>query len=79
MREAKGDVNVAAGLVKEAVGKRVRLLVNRGRNKTEDLIGAVESVYPRVFTFRAEDGTLSCFCYADVVSQNVRFFRPPER
>ena len=75
MREATGDVNVTKGLVKGVVGKRVRLRVNRGRNKIEELVGSVESVYPGIFTFRSDDGTLSSFCYADVVSKNVRFFR----
>lgn len=78
MREAKGDGGRTVELVKEVAGKRVRLRVNRGRNKTEELIGAVESTYPRVFTFRTEDGGLSCFCYADVLTGNVRFFRPPD-
>lgn len=75
MREAKTDVNITIGLVKGAVGERVKLRVNRGRNKIEEIVGAVENVYPKVFTFRADDGRLNTFCYADVVSKNVRFYR----
>ena len=76
MREASGDMNLTIGLVKSVAGQRVRLRVNRGRNKIEEYVGTVESVYPRIFTFRSEDGALNSFCYADVLSKNVRFYRP---
>lgn len=71
-------MNATVSLIKEAVGKRVGIRVNRGRNKIEEMVGAVENVYPRIFTFRADDGSLNSFCYADVVSKNIRFFRVRE-
>ena len=75
MREITQDVNRTKDLVKEMTGVRVKLKVNRGRNKIEVMEGAVENVYPQIFTFRRVGGEINSFCYSDILSKNVRFFR----
>lgn len=75
MREIIQDVNRTKDLVKEMTGVRVKLKVNRGRNKIEIMEGAVESTYPQIFTFRKDGGEISSFCYSDILSKNVKFYR----
>ena len=75
MREITQDMDRTKDLVKEMTGIKVRLKVNRGRNKIEVFEGAVESVYPKIFTFRKTGGELNSFCYSDILSKNVRFYR----
>lgn len=73
MRVINQDIDGTIRRVKDITGKRIRLRVNRGRNKIELLEGAVESVYPKIFTFRKTDGELNSFSYSDILSKNVLF------
>ena len=57
-------------------GLRVKLKVNRGRNKTELIEGIIENAYPNIFTVRKISGEIHSFGYADVISRNVRFLKP---
>lgn len=75
MREIVQDLNRTIMQIKLMTGIQIKIKVNRGRNRVETLIGAVESTYPRIFTFRRSDGELASFSYSDVVSNNVRFYR----
>ena len=75
MREIVQNVDYTKNLVKEMTGVKVKLKVNRGRNKIETFLGAVENVYPQIFTFRKDNGELSSFCYSDILSKNVKFYR----
>jgi len=75
MREISQDVNRTKMLVKEITGIKIKLKVNRGRNKTEFLYGAVEDVYPMIFTFRRTTGELSSFSYSDILANNVKFYK----
>lgn len=69
-----GVVNIKKK-VEDVVGLKVMLRVNRGRNKIEMLAGAVESVYPSVFTVRTAEGELATFSYSDVIARNIIFQR----
>ena len=75
MREITQDINKTITLVKGIAGTRIKLKVNRGRNKIDVMEGSVESVYPRIFTFRRSDGELSSFSYSDILSNNIKFYR----
>ncbi len=75
MREIIQDVNLTIRLVKDMTGRKIKLKVNRGRNKIELMEGSVESVYPKIFTFRKTDGELNCFSYSDILSKNIKFYR----
>lgn len=75
MREITQDISKTKRLVKDMTGLKIKLKVNRGRNKIELMEGAVESVYPRIFTFRKTDGELNSFSYSDILSNNIKFYR----
>lgn len=57
-------------------GKEVRILVNKGRKKTEKYSGFVTGIFPCVFTLEIKGehpvSTLS-YAYSDVVCGNVKF------
>ncbi len=71
MRVIIQDVEQTKSLIKQITGQRIKLRVNRGRNKIEFLTGAIESTYPRIFTFRSDSGTLNSFSYSDILSKQV--------
>lgn len=75
MREITQDINLTIRLVKDMTGTKIKLKVNRGRNKIELMEGAVENVYPKIFTFRRTDGELNSFSYSDILSKNIKFYR----
>ena len=61
--------------VSDIKGLDVMVRVNRGRNRIEMLAGAVESVYPAVFTVRTAAGELATFSYSDVIAKNIIFVK----
>jgi uncharacterized protein Veg len=73
VREISKSLDVTINGVRALAGMRVTVKVNRGRNKTETIAGLLESTYPSIFTVRKDNGELTSFCYADVLSDNVRF------
>lgn len=75
MREILQDVNRTIKQVKDITGLKIKLKVNRGRNKIEMLEGAVENTYPKIFTFRKTDGELNSFSYSDILSHNIKFYK----
>lgn len=75
MREIIQDIDRTIRQVKDITGIKIKLKVNRGRNKIELMEGAVENVYPKIFTFRKTDGELSSFSYSDILSKNIKFFK----
>ncbi|MGN1041949.1 MAG: Veg family protein [Christensenellales bacterium] len=75
MREISQDVNYTKKLVKRITGVNIKIKVNRGRNRTEYMCGAVENTYPMIFTFRKDNGELNSFSYSDILSNNVKFFK----
>lgn len=74
MRKAGLSVDEIINKIKEMKGKDVSFEVNRGRNKTTKLFGAIENIYPSIFTIRlSENGKSVSYSYAEVLCGNVSF------
>ncbi len=57
------------------VGKEIRLRANRGRRKTLEKVGVLESTYPAIFVVRIEEESYNqrlSFSYADVLTETVQ-------
>ncbi len=57
------------------VGEEIRLRANRGRRKTLEKKGVLESTYPSIFVVRIEEETYKqrlSFSYADVLTETVQ-------
>lgn len=77
MREAGRNLDLAKRRVELLKGTTVILRVNEGRNRINRYKGAVEEIYPSVFTFRVEEEDLiKTFSYSEVQTKNVKFLRP---
>lgn len=57
-------------MVSSLKGKKVKLLVDVGRNKLEEYEGVVENTYNNIWTFKTESDTKS-FSYSDILIKNV--------
>lgn len=75
MRVINQDINKTIEQIKDMKGVLIKLKVNRGRNKIEEIEGVVESVYPSIFTVRSTSGELSSFSYSDILARNILFYR----
>lgn len=75
MRETFYSSKQVEESVRALTGVRIKLKINRGRNKTELIEGILENAYPNIFTVRKTSGELNSFSYADVISKNVRFLK----
>lgn len=56
------------------VGEKIRLKANRGRRKTFEKEGVLESTYPSIFVIRVEEPKYNqrfTFSYADVLTETV--------
>ena len=56
------------------LGERIRLKANRGRRKTFEKEGVLESVYPSIFIIRVDENNYFqrlSFSYADVLTETV--------
>ena len=56
------------------VGKEIRLRANRGRRKTLEKTGVLESTYPSIFVVRVDEENYNqrlSFTYADVLTETV--------
>lgn len=68
MRKVGTTLNDIILQIQNLKGKDVSLEINRGRNKTTLLVGAVENIYPSIFTVRLpESGKSVSYSYADVL------------
>lgn len=52
-------------------GKRVRIVVDIGRNKSEDYTGFIDKLYDNVWTIKTESG-IKCFSYKDVLIKTIK-------
>ena len=75
MKEVLYSVSAAMDDVRAMTGLKVKVRVNRGRNKIEMIEGVIENAYPNIFTIRKENGELNSFSYADIIASNVKFLR----
>lgn len=75
MRTINQDISKTIEQIKDMKGTSVKIKVNRGRNKIEEIEGIVENVYPSIFTVRNSGGELSSFSYSDILARNILFYR----
>ncbi len=75
MRTINQDITKTIKQIKDMKGTSIKIKVNRGRNKIEEIEGIVESVYPSIFTVRSTEGELSSFSYSDILARNILFYR----
>lgn len=75
MRTINQDISKTIDQIKDMKGTSVKIKVNRGRNKIEEIEGIVENVYPSIFTVRSAAGELSSFSYSDILARNILFYR----
>ena len=57
-------------MVSSLKGKKVKLLVDVGRNKLEEYEGVVENTYNNIWTLKTESDIKS-FSYSDILIKNV--------
>ena len=57
-------------MVSSLKGKKIKLLVDVGRNKLEEYEGVVENTYNNIWTFKTCSDTKS-FSYSDILIKNV--------
>ena len=57
-------------MVSSLKGKKVKLLVDIGRNKLEEYEGIVENTYNNIWTLKTESDIKS-FSYSDILIKNV--------
>ncbi|MDI9486918.1 MAG: Veg family protein [Bacillota bacterium] len=74
MRVINQDISKTISRIKQLKGMEVKLKVNRGRNRIEEIEGILESVYPSIFTVRNNDGDVSSFSYSDILAKNIMFY-----
>ena len=73
--------NLTLNEIKEQIdklkGQNIKMLVNRGRKKTEELEGKIENLYPSVFTvlLLGDKGAQSIvsYSYTEVLCGHVKF------
>ncbi|MBW6463160.1 MAG: Veg family protein [Dethiobacteria bacterium] len=56
------------------IGERIKLRANRGRRKTYEKEGVLESIYPSIFIVRVDENNYFqrlSFSYADVLTETV--------
>lgn len=56
------------------IGEKIKLRANRGRRKTFEKVGVLESTYPAIFVIRIDEENYKrrlSFSYADVLTHTV--------
>ncbi len=64
--------------IEEIKGKSVKMLVNRGRKKTEKLEGVIQNLYPSVFTVEIKDlkgSNIVSYSYTEVLCGFVKLLK----
>lgn len=75
MRTINQDITKTIEQVKGMQGVSIKMKVNRGRNKIEEIEGILEDAYPSIFTVRNTEGELFSFSYSDILAKNILFYR----
>ena len=72
--------NLTLNEIKEQIdklkGQNIKMLVNRGRKKIEEIEGIIENLYPSVFTVKISDNfgkSLVTYSYTEVLCGHVKF------
>lgn len=64
--------------IEQIKGKNIKMLVNRGRKKTEKLEGTVQNLYPSVFTVKLNDikgNNIVSYSYTEVLCGFVKLLK----
>ncbi len=77
MRKVDERIEDVIEKIKALKGEVVDLEVQRGRNKAQKISGIIDSLYPSIFTIKAEDGKNSSlsYSYADVLCGDVKLVK----
>ena len=72
------DFDKVRASVAQSCGSRVRLQLDRGRNKIDVQEGVIQEAYPSVFTILVDDSEerkpaqLLSFSYTDIITKEIR-------
>jgi uncharacterized protein Veg len=53
--------------VKSIIGKKVKVVYNGSRNKTDNYVGVIKEVYDSVFILELDDNLKKSFSYSDIL------------
>ncbi|MGN1208430.1 MAG: Veg family protein [Christensenellales bacterium] len=71
-------LNEIKNQIEQIKGKSVKMLVNRGRKRTEKLEGVIQNLYPSVFTVEIKDLKGNCivsYSYTEVLCGFVKLLK----
>lgn len=72
------DISRVRASVSQQCGSRVKIQLDRGRNKVDIQEGVIQEAYPSVFTVLVEDEKetnppqLLSFSYKDIITKDIR-------
>ena len=72
------DLNRVRALVLQQCGSKVKIQLDRGRNKVDIQEGVIQNAYPSVFTILIDDERdenppqLLSFSYTDIITRDIR-------
>lgn len=72
------DLNRVRASVLQQCGSKVKIQLDRGRNKVDIQEGVIQNAYPRVFTILINDEgdgnppQLLSFSYTDIITRDIR-------
>lgn len=74
----KGEMSRVRSSVSQQCGSRVKIQLDRGRNKIDVQEGVIQEAYPSVFTVLVDDEKeenppqLLSFSYKDIITKDIR-------
>ena len=69
------DLNRVRASVLQQCGSKVKIQLDRGRNKVDIQEGVIQNAYPSVFTILIDDESppqLLSFSYTDIITRDIR-------
>lgn len=73
----QAQISKVRASVHQQCGNRVKIQLNRGRNKVDIQEGVIQKAYPSVFTILVDDEQdnapqLLSFSYTDIITKDIR-------
>ena len=74
----QGEISKVRASVHQQCGNRVKIQLDRGRNKVDSQEGVIQKAYPSVFTVLVDDEReenppqLLSFSYTDIITKDIR-------
>ena len=73
----QAQISKVRASVHQQCGKRVKIQLDRGRNKVDIQEGVIQKAYPSVFTILVDDEQdnapqLLSFSYTDIITKDIR-------